>query len=211
MKVVMTWDDGDGYDREGYQIINHPLERAQWADGQEHRLTSDAAAHDIIEHINGWWNIGTVEDELEALGAAWYCRGQWQDGWVAGLRRDIAGNLRYIPHRILDDCPIKVTSIEDLEDLTKIKKLWEACMDDSIDHFGFTGFKNTRKSLDKVQDWMTLGYRKAEKRYGKRQADGGFIMFNCVKRALDQHSPEWPGQRFNLHYSISQYQAWIEE
>jgi hypothetical protein len=34
-------------------------------------------AHDIIEHQNGHKNIGTVWDELEALGAIWYVRGQW--------------------------------------------------------------------------------------------------------------------------------------
>lgn len=34
-------------------------------------------AHDLIEHQNGVANIGRVWDELEALGAIWYCRGQW--------------------------------------------------------------------------------------------------------------------------------------
>lgn len=33
-------------------------------------------AHDILEHINGPQYIGGIDDELQALGAAWYIRGQ---------------------------------------------------------------------------------------------------------------------------------------
>ena len=33
-------------------------------------------AHDLIEHVNGARYIGTIDDELEALGAIWYVRGQ---------------------------------------------------------------------------------------------------------------------------------------
>jgi len=33
-------------------------------------------AHDVVEHVNGPRLIGTIDDELEALGAVWYVRGQ---------------------------------------------------------------------------------------------------------------------------------------
>lgn len=33
-------------------------------------------AHDLIEHVNGVQHIGSIDDELEALGALWYVRGQ---------------------------------------------------------------------------------------------------------------------------------------
>lgn len=41
-------------------------------------------AHDIVEHINGIDSIGTIEDELEALGAFWETRCKYQD-----VRRDM--------------------------------------------------------------------------------------------------------------------------
>jgi len=34
-------------------------------------------AHDLIEHQNGIKAIGSIDDELEALGACWWIRGQW--------------------------------------------------------------------------------------------------------------------------------------
>lgn len=43
-------------------------------------------AHDIVEHVNGLGEIGTVCDEFQALGALWYTRGQFAD-----LRRDRVG------------------------------------------------------------------------------------------------------------------------
>lgn len=36
-------------------------------------------AHDLIEHVNGVQAIGSIDDELEALGAIWYVRGQHDD------------------------------------------------------------------------------------------------------------------------------------
>jgi hypothetical protein len=36
-------------------------------------------AHDIMEHVNGPGLIGNPEDEIEALGAVWYIRGQFSD------------------------------------------------------------------------------------------------------------------------------------
>lgn len=44
-------------------------------------------AHDLIEHVNGPEKIGTIDDELEALGAIWYVRGQHSD-----LSRDGSGS-----------------------------------------------------------------------------------------------------------------------
>lgn len=36
-------------------------------------------AHDILEHVNGLDSIGTIEDELLALGGVWFVRGQYED------------------------------------------------------------------------------------------------------------------------------------
>jgi hypothetical protein len=36
-------------------------------------------AHDVVEHVNGYGEIGSIEDELEAMGACWFTRGQHWD------------------------------------------------------------------------------------------------------------------------------------
>lgn len=36
-------------------------------------------AHDLLEHPNGVESIGSVDDEVEAMGGAWFVRGQFQN------------------------------------------------------------------------------------------------------------------------------------
>lgn len=50
-------------------------------------------AHDLVEHVNGVHEIGTIDDELEALGGIWYTRGQWGE-----MRRDGSGSM-YTPEQ----------------------------------------------------------------------------------------------------------------
>jgi len=54
-------------------------------------VMSDAlgVTHDLVEHVNGLSQIGTVHDELEALGAIWVTRGVHAD-----LRRDGIGRTQ---------------------------------------------------------------------------------------------------------------------
>lgn len=52
-------------------------------------------AHDLLEHVNGVEHIGSIDDELEALGAIWYVRGQFND-----IRRDGYGS-RFTPNEAM--------------------------------------------------------------------------------------------------------------
>lgn len=40
---------------------------------------SSVLAHDLVEHVNGPGAIGSIDDELEALGGVHLTRGQWND------------------------------------------------------------------------------------------------------------------------------------
>lgn len=40
-------------------------------------ITGETIAHDLLEHVNGIDKIGTIQDELQALGALWFVRGQF--------------------------------------------------------------------------------------------------------------------------------------
>lgn len=55
-------------------------------------------AHDVLEHVNGAAAIGTIDDELEALGAIWYLRGQF-----GTLRRDSVGSAYTVEENIAGD------------------------------------------------------------------------------------------------------------
>lgn len=55
-------------------------------------------AHDIIEHVNGPKEIGRIDDELEALGAVWFTRGQYGD-----LTRDIRRNYYSVEENVASD------------------------------------------------------------------------------------------------------------
>lgn len=54
---------------EGTPIINYPM------------VSTDGLiiAHDLLEHVNGVKAIGSIGDELLAMGACWYIRGQFGD------------------------------------------------------------------------------------------------------------------------------------
>lgn len=66
-----------GFVIQGTKEIDHPMVA----------LEGHLIAHDLLEHVNGVDAIGSVDDELEALGGVWYCRGQF-----GILRRDNVGS-----------------------------------------------------------------------------------------------------------------------
>ena len=55
-------------------------------------------AHDIVEHQNGINAIGSIDDELEALGAVWFTRGQFDD-----MSRDGIGSSKNAYQNIAAD------------------------------------------------------------------------------------------------------------
>lgn len=50
--------------------------------------TGALLAHDLIEHRHGIDSIGSIEDELQAIGAGWITRGQWGD-YIRGRNNSI--------------------------------------------------------------------------------------------------------------------------
>jgi len=115
--------------------------------------TPTSIAHDLVEHVNGLEAIGTIGDELMALGAMWKCRGQWGDmqrtEYSSNLtaQQYIAGELPelYYQYRlgtpfgmkIPDKCVIKKGG----ENFTQEYQLWN-------DDIAEEGIKVTRG------DWM---------------------------------------------------------
>lgn len=46
-------------------------------DEVSHSTSVVQVPHDLLEHVNGLQRIGSVFDELQAIGAIWWIRGQW--------------------------------------------------------------------------------------------------------------------------------------
>lgn len=72
-------------------------------------------AHDLIEHVNGLKRIGSIHDELQALGAVWFTRGNWGD-----IRRDRHTDINSYAAigRDVEQLAVKFVQRRD-EDLTK--------------------------------------------------------------------------------------------
>lgn len=158
-------------------------------------------AHDVVEHINGPAYIGEIQDELTALGAIWYVRGQWGD-----LRRDGSG-VRHSPEQHLaadvarmfeeycNGVPLRqkspalpTTRAGDIEDVIDTVLL-EAKLHE-VD--GSTGLKRVLyKAL--VRDAMRTGYRKAKRKYeahGRGRFFANNLFWNiqdCVARFHKHH------------------------
>jgi hypothetical protein len=72
MRTVYLVAREDEFDRApGLQLRDMPQ-----SDGAMSDRDGTLTAHDVLEHVNGAEHIGSIDDELEALGAAWYTRGQ---------------------------------------------------------------------------------------------------------------------------------------
>lgn len=211
MKVAMEYHDEREYNN--FFIVGHPLQYADFSE-EDHFTSANATAHDLIEHINGWQNIGTVEDELQALGAAWWTRGQFHNTVTPeGLRGDVANNLQYITGRRLAPAIVSKTREYDLEDICngELKRMCLAELSYGCNSLQ-SHIDNMIHNSHQVLGWMQLGYNKAKLRYGTDDITRGHYLFHNIEELLSRFSPsgEWI-QKFDLHYTIRTAKAWIVE
>ena len=165
-------------------------------------------AHDILEHQNGLGAIGSIGDELEALGGVWFIRGQHCD-----MRRDrpayhspeldIASDVSNMAGMFWNGVPLRVSykntkphdqdeNFQEIINMARsdfyseydqtagvIPEYWEACL-----------------------HYMRTGYRKAAKRFNNRSMLANSMFWN-IADACDsacQHV-EYEGQTFRLSYT----------
>lgn len=168
-------------------------------------------AHDLIEHINGLKAIGSIDDELEALGAVWFVRGQFGE-----LRRrqfayrDVCESIGYDVMNLGMIYMRKVgfrnpapdtragheeTTFQEILRHGKDTLIRELeCNDDEIDHDRMAEY------FDDAIHYIRTGYRKARKKYGEGYAINN--VFWNIADAVDPHakSCEFEGQLFELTY-----------
>jgi hypothetical protein len=167
-------------------------------------------AHDILEHQNGIKSIGSIGDELEALGGMWYVRGRF--GSLGGFsihspERNIAADVANMANMHFRGVPIRNKRIntrshyqdESFNEIIEIAK--DSYLSDMKDEI------EDGEEIDPLCDYFEqslhlfrTGYRKAEKRFKNVCANS---MFRNIEYAVDgiiKHL-EYEGQQFVLTYT----------
>lgn len=180
-------------------------------------------AHDLIEHVNGPEAIGTIDDELEALGAIWYVRGQHGE-----LRRDRVGSASSIEENIASDVvrmyrDIIAGGAESRFELGSLRgrecEVEQTLQDilgyaerDYLSEIDDDQKREARKRWPGFRWWalvrMRAGYRKARRRWEARGRFAANTQFWAIVEAVEpytKHSDE--GQRYVLKYGDGEAQC----
>lgn len=173
-------------------------------------------AHDLIEHVNGPSKIGTIDDELEALGAIWYVRGQHGQlsrdgrGSMYTIAQNIAGDITRMFHNYI--CGSHVF----LEKLRTCAVLHDDDLQDTLQAAdkSYRGeFSNGEPEFNEaVEKWpayrtlclhrMRVGYRKATRKWAKHGQYAANNQFWAIAEAVGPHirGLETEGLTFVLRY-----------
>jgi len=176
-------------------------------------VTSDPIqiAHDYCEHVNGIAAIGSIHDELEALGGIQFVR-----GYNEVLRRDNVGSYYSFDQNLATD----------------ISRMW--CERSYIDFNSWTGeradmdtnvicearlsmlqeyegmvYSEYRDYLQSAAAYMALGYEKANKRYESQgQAND---LFWAMYEAIERLHIDYKGQQFQMHVNEAEARVFVDE
>jgi hypothetical protein len=167
-------------------------------------------AHDLIEHVNGVSLIGTIDDELEALGAIWYVRGKHNDlnrrrSSLNSPEEDLASDLTRMFRDIVDGgqyanlAPFRTLRCVEDDAFESVfcafDKLWKLEIDDWRKHV-----KTAKAYRYVARARMRTGYRKAYKRWEHRGRFAANTQFWAIADAVDEHQAEYEGQLFKLKW-----------
>lgn len=176
-------------------------------------------AHDILEHQR-IKDIGSIGDELKAMGAIWYIRGQFGDfpnSIVApqdNISSDITRMARDYVYNPYFDCPVPIKNKHWLHEeftnmITKARGDLHHELDDSD-----RGSSRESEYFTAALAFMTAGYQAAERRF--KRIGGGVranSLFHSIQRAVDTALKwaEHEGQQFTLHVNFKDCTAECRE
>lgn len=170
-------------------------------------------AHDILEHQNGVANIGSIHDELEALGATWYIRGQTgylgQDSILSPYKHLAFDITRMFRTMVVNGETVKIPENFEINDeyfQEQIDCIFQEC--DFMSEFDCYDLEEYSDEItkDKINDYKKLvrhymeqGHKKVSGKYNNQyEALDTFIR---IERAVTPYlKPEIEGQRFKISY-----------
>lgn len=181
-------------------------------DGMVATMDGRLIAHDIVEHQNGPGEIGSVWDELQALGGLWYTRGQFGE-IVSGrgdymdpfdvISREVDNLSRYvnvglIRQRLVNKRVFKSSAASAFESMVEAAH-------EAKDGFTTEEFKIFRRY---VRYHMNRGYCKAKKRFGgpRHSRYAALNMFIHIQEAVNSIKDRVveEGQIFLLSYTTTE-------
>lgn len=147
-------------------------DRMTRGDHVESAMDARVFAHDLVEHVNGVCEIGSIDDELEALGALWLIRGGSGANEVTdeGLRHDVEHLWSFFKEGVDFRTPIpQVVMTEDVDEILieEMVLYLESEWDDSED-----GYERERlkEYIEGVRAFMAEGMQKTRMRYSSPRA-----------------------------------------
>lgn len=179
-------------------------------------------AHDLLEHVNGVDSIGSIDDELEALGGVWYVRGEFSDlnrnsrvGSRNSPEENLAGDVlnlaRIYNNGVNFRTPVPETEEHD-EDISfeSIIDIAKGQVEDEIDEEDRDA-ERLKQYFDAVLHYMRKGYDKAAAKYPNQCMVND--LFWAIAEACDPYvgSAEMKGQRLELSYNLTTGMAYCEE
>lgn len=177
-------------------------------------------AHDILEHQQGVSKIGTIGDELLALGGIWYVRGQHADlrrdgrGSMYNSHENVASDLANMGRMYVQGCmlhskvPSKLPACDADDDIRDILRYGAKEMVDEFRACSETLCHEERKRMGKYlrmsEILMRKGYNMARRRFERGEHSRYYAnsLFWKIAEAVDPYCKhiEYEGQQFRLSY-----------
>lgn len=173
-------------------------------------------AHDLLEHVNGLKEIGTVADELQALGAVMYIRGeafaiskQQRQSSEEIIASDLIEQFRYYrqdgmsmttPDNEPDEWALGI--MDEAEPVIKYE--WDE--EDRDAEF----YEELNRFLESVPHFLQMGYDKAEALYPCQEE--ALMLFDNIGEALDPHcKPDYEGQQVEMTINKDNGNVYVDE
>ena len=214
--IVYTKDDSTG--EMGFRLKLMP----RLDNGETECGDGTLIAHDLLEHMRGPREIGGIADEVIALGAAWYVRGQW--GVVTDPSKpmnrhtneeNIGSDIARMAE-LWDRGEYFPDPVENLKALPRVEaplqRIYNAARKFWLGELNYTGenaarVNEMRKAAEenfwpKVLPYLRQGHSAAARRYRGRDVSWFFWQ---VAREVDKALSwaEYEGQEFVIHMDIA--------
>lgn len=225
MKGVRLVATSNDYDTEpGFALYGADTR----AEGFAADRTGIMVAHDLLEHVNGAREIGSVWDELEALGALCFVRGQFGDMLNGANHHPLWYNLSGDITRMFAEWRMAGCYEGPAIPRSYVLREWDWLEDQwaqaiaravkdipSEDSESFSeecrvygeSPENARADLKRYAvfalERMRVGFRKARRRYRIIGAQGAFDQFRAIRDAVKEAISEnelYEGAEFILSY-----------
>jgi hypothetical protein len=153
-------------------------------------LMGMAVAHDALEHFRD--GDDSIEDELQALGAALYIRGNGGYWMNATPGVHIGSDLpEIIGHHVFEDMPMppeppRTKRLEDWAESEIDIAIQSATREWADRCDGEEQMQQARALLARARGWFRIGYRRAQRRYKGTDCNQLSYLFKQIEEAADR-------------------------